>query len=97
MADAWIVPQRRFCETLSGADDMRDGVNFLDVLFQQSSLRGSMIGSMEELCFGLTLLCEGTISRVLDRTFRLANVAEAHDYTEEHLVRAKIVPLPWDD
>ena len=56
-----------------------------------------MMGSVEELRFGLTLPCEGRISRVLDRTFRLANVAEAHDYMEEHLVRAKIVLLPWND
>ena len=76
---------------------VRAGGNFLDLLFWQSGLHGSMMESVEELRFGLTLPCEGRISRVLDRTFRLANVAEAHDYMEEHLVRAKIVLLPWND
>ena len=53
-----------------------------------------MMGSMEELRFGLSLLGEGKVKPVLDRTFPLANVTEAHDYMEQRRVRGKIVLLP---
>ncbi len=72
-------------------------LNFLDLLFRQLTLRGSMMGSMEELRFGLELLRAGRIKPVLDRTFPLAKVREAHDYMEQRLVRGKIVLLPWGE
>ncbi|MFH0982402.1 MAG: zinc-binding dehydrogenase [Planctomycetota bacterium] len=70
-------------------------VNFLELLFRQLTIRGSMMGSMEELRFGLTLLRQGRIRPVLDRAFPLANVKDAHDYMEQRKVRGKIVLLPW--
>ena len=76
---------------------MRAEINFLDLLFRQLNLRGSMMGSMDELRFGLTLLYEGKVKPVLDRAFPLASVKDAHDYMEQRLVRGKIVLSPWSD
>ncbi|MCP4592528.1 MAG: zinc-binding dehydrogenase [bacterium] len=76
---------------------MHARINLLDLLFRQLSVHGSMMGSMEELRFGLSLVREGALRPILDRTFPLAAVARAHEYMEQRRVRGKLVLLPWAD
>jgi len=70
-------------------------LNFAHLLFGQYHLRGSMMGSMAELRYGLGLLKEGAIRPVPDRTFPLSAASAAHAHLESRDVRGKTVLLPW--
>ncbi|MFQ5496165.1 MAG: zinc-binding alcohol dehydrogenase family protein, partial [Phycisphaerae bacterium] len=52
-------------------------LNIRDLFFRQHQLRGSFMGSMEELRRGLAWLADGTVKAPLDRSFPLADAAEA--------------------
>ena len=69
-------------------------LNFRDLFFRQHQLRGSFMGSMEELQRGLGMLRSGEVKAVVDRTFPLSEVAEAHHYIESRAVRGKAVLIP---
>jgi NADPH:quinone reductase len=71
-------------------------LNFLELLFRQLTLRGSKMGSLEELRFGWELCGRGQIRPVLDRAFPLAEARVAHEYMEARRVRGKLVLLPWE-
>ncbi len=69
-------------------------INFRSLFFRQHQLRGSYMGSMEELKRGLKWLGEGKIKAVVDRTYPLEHVAEAHRYIDSRAVRGKVVLIP---
>ncbi len=66
-------------------------INFRDLFFRQHQLRGSFMGSMDELQRGLRWLREGKIKAFVDRTYPLSEVAEAHRYIDSRAVRGKVV------
>lgn len=73
---------------------MKATINFRELFFRQHQLRGSFMGSFDELKRGLSLLREGKVRAFVDRTYRLADVAEAHRYIESRAVRGKVVLIP---
>jgi NADPH:quinone reductase-like Zn-dependent oxidoreductase len=70
---------------------IRGTLNFRTLFFKQLTLRGSMMGSLDEFRFGLELLKQGKVKPILDRTFPLNEAAEAHRYIESRQVRGKVV------
>ncbi len=69
-------------------------LNFRELFFRQHQLRGSFMGSMAELRRGLELLAEGKIRPVVDRTYSLKDIGDAHRYIESRAVRGKVVLVP---
>lgn len=73
---------------------MKATINFRDLFFRQHQIRGSMMGSMDELRRGLKWLGERKVKAVIDRTYPLSDVAEAHRYIASRAVRGKVVLIP---
>ncbi len=73
---------------------MKSTINLRDLFFRQHQLRGSFMGSMDELQRGLQWLSEGKVKAVVDRTYPLREVAEAHRYIDSRAVRGKVVLIP---
>ncbi len=73
---------------------MKAALNIRELFFRQHQLRGSFMGSMDELRRGLKLLAEGKVKPVVDRTFPLEDAAEAHRYIDSRAVRGKVVLIP---
>lgn len=69
-------------------------LNIRDLFFRQHQLRGSFMGSLEELRRGWRLFAEGKIKAHVDRTYPLQEVAEAHRYIESRAVQGKVVLIP---
>lgn len=69
-------------------------LNIRDLFFRQHQLRGSFMGSMAEFKRGLALLSAGKVKAVVDRTYPLREVADAHRYIESRAVRGKVVLIP---
>ena len=69
-------------------------LNIRNLFFRQHQLRGSFMGSMEEFKRGLGLLAAGKVKAVIDRTYPLSGVAEAHRHIESRAVRGKVVLIP---
>lgn len=59
--------------------------------FSQHTLKGSMMGTMDEFCTGLRLLQDGKIKPILDRTYPLQDAASAHAYIDSRRVRGNVV------
>ena len=75
---------------------MKSTINLRDLFFRQHQLRGSFMGSMDELQRGLRWLREGKVKAVVDRTYPLREVAEAHRYIDSRAVRGKVVLIPQE-
>jgi NADPH:quinone reductase-like Zn-dependent oxidoreductase len=73
---------------------MKATLNIRDLFFRQHQLRGSFMGSMDELRRGLGMLRDGKIQPVIDRTYPLVEVGAAHEYIESRAVRGKVVLIP---
>jgi len=72
----------------------RAKLDIRDMFFKQHQLRGSFMGSMQELRRGLVLLAEGKIKAHVDRSYPMKDVGEAHRYIESRAVRGKVVLIP---
>ena len=73
---------------------MKATLNMKQLFFRQHQLRGSFMGSMDELKRGLRWLAEGKIKPIVDRTYPLQNAAEAHRYIDSRAVKGKVVLVP---
>lgn len=73
---------------------MKATLNIRELFFRQHQLRGSFMGSMDELKRGLKLLTDGKVRPVVDRTYPLKDAAEAHRYIDSRAVRGKVVLIP---
>ena len=69
-------------------------LNIRDLFFKQHQIRGSFMGSMDELRTGLGMLRDGKIRAFVDRTYPMSDVAEAHRYIDSRAVRGKVVLVP---
>jgi len=69
-------------------------LSFRDLFFRQHQLRGSFMGSMEELRRGLQMLKDGKVRPAVDRAFPLHEAAAAHRYIESRAVKGKVVLIP---
>jgi len=65
------------------------------LFFAQKKLCGSMASDLEDLQWGLEQVKEGRIKPLLDRTFPLSQVIEAHKLIVENKVHGNFVLLPW--
>jgi len=76
------------CGASSGADAPTD---LAHLFYRQLELVGSTMGSKADFPAILNLLGEGRLRAVVDRTFSLADVAEAHRYLESRAQFGKIL------
>ena len=58
------------------------------VFFPQKQIRGTLMGDMEDLKWGLEQVAQGLIKPTLDKTFTFEQAAEAHAYSP--------TALPWE-
>lgn len=61
----------------------------------QCQIRGSFMGTLEELKEGLNLVKAGKIRPVLDEAVSLDRVREVHQRIDTHQVAGNLVLLPW--
>jgi len=61
----------------------------------QCQIRGSFMGTLEELKEGLDLVKAGKIRPVLDAAVSLDQVREVHERIDNHQVAGNLVLLPW--
>ena len=73
---------------------MKATLNIRELFFRQHQIRGSFMGSLGELRRGLKLLAAGQVKAVIDRTYPLKDVAEAHRYIDSRAVRGKVELIP---
>jgi NADPH:quinone reductase len=64
--------------------------------FAQKQIRGTLMGDVEDLEWGLEQVRQGRIRPTLDRTFPLAQAAEAHAHLAAGAARGNTVFLPWE-
>ncbi|UCF33362.1 MAG: zinc-binding dehydrogenase [Phycisphaerales bacterium] len=69
-------------------------LNIRNLFFRQHTLKGSFMGSMNELRRGLALLRDGKIKAYVDKTYPLKEAAAAHRYIESRAVKGKVVLVP---
>lgn len=73
---------------------MEAKLNIRDLFFRQHQLRGSFMGSLDELRRGWKLFAAGQLKAHVDRTYPLKDVGEAHRYIESRAVQGKVVLVP---
>jgi D-arabinose 1-dehydrogenase-like Zn-dependent alcohol dehydrogenase len=56
--------------------------------------QGTKMGDMADLEWGLSLVRDGKVKLTLDRSFRLDQAAEAHEYIAAGNIRGNIVLVP---
>ncbi len=64
------------------------------IFYKQLHLHGSMMGTTQELAWGLDQVRAGKIKPILDQTMPLRDAAKAHEYIESRQVMGKVVLLP---
>ncbi|WP_165820216.1 zinc-binding alcohol dehydrogenase family protein [Microvirga sp. KLBC 81] len=64
--------------------------------FAQKQIRGTLMGDVEDLEWGLEQVRQGKIRPILDRTFRLSDAAAAHTHLAAGTAGGSIVFLPWE-
>lgn len=69
-------------------------IDLLRFFFSQHTIKGSLMGTMDELNEGLRLVKEGRIKPFLDRTFPLRDAAAAHTYIDSRKVQGSVVLVP---
>lgn len=68
-----------------------------DFFFNQKQIRGSLMGGIEDIQWGMEQVRLGKIKPVLDRSLPLSQAAEAHRLIANNEVTGNIVLLPWAD
>lgn len=70
--------------------------NVRDFFFAQKQLRGSLMGSKEDLVWGLEQVKAGRIKPLLDRVLPLSQAAEAHRLLAASRMSGNLVLNPWE-
>jgi NADPH:quinone reductase len=63
--------------------------------FGQKVIRGTLMGEVEDLEWGLTMVKQGRILPILDRALPLEQAGEAHRLIAANEVRGSLALLPW--
>jgi NADPH:quinone reductase-like Zn-dependent oxidoreductase len=66
-----------------------------DFFFAQKQLRGALMGSRQDLEWGLELVKAGKVRPLLDQVIPLREAAEAHRLLAANLVKGNLVMDPW--
>ena len=77
---------------VTGVDATFDVRSFF---FAHKSLRGTLMGTMEDLEWGLKQVADGKIRPLLDRALPLTEASEAHRLLATNGIAGNIVLLPW--
>jgi NADPH:quinone reductase len=72
----------------------RTEFNLKNFFFNHHTLKGSMMGTTEDLAEGISLVERGLVKPVLDRTFPLRDAAAAHEYVDSRAVHGSVVLIP---
>jgi NADPH:quinone reductase-like Zn-dependent oxidoreductase len=67
-----------------------------DFFFAQKQIRGSLMGSAQDLAWGLDLVRQGKITPLLDQVIPLREAAAAHELLAANRVKGNLVLSPWD-
>ena len=71
--------------------------NLIPLFFAQKQIRGAVAGGKEDLAWGLDLVQAGTVRPLLQETFPLSQVSEAHWLVAENKnILGNLVLLPWE-
>lgn len=79
-----------FCGTTGGAEVT---ANLASLYLQAQSLLGSTLGTRAELATVLDLVARGRLMPIIDRTFPLDRIREAHEYMDDARRFGKVVML----
>ena len=71
--------------------------NIRDFFFAQKQLRGSLMGTKEDLQWGLDQVRAGAIRPILDRVLPLAETGTAHRLLATNQVSGNLVLDPWSN
>jgi NADPH:quinone reductase-like Zn-dependent oxidoreductase len=66
-----------------------------EFFFAHQQIRGTLMGDVEDLEWGLRLVAAGKVKPLLDRTLPLAAAAHAHELIASNRVVGNLVLLPW--
>ena len=66
-----------------------------EFFFAHKTLRGTLMGDVADLQFGLDLIGQKRIKPILDREFALQDAAQAHEAVGSNQVLGNVVLLPW--
>jgi NADPH2:quinone reductase len=70
--------------------------NIRDFFFEQKQLRGSLMGSAEDLAWGLEQVRQGKIRPLLDKVIPLSKASCAHELMASSEVTGNLVLNPWE-
>lgn len=71
-------------------------LNLIQLFFAQKQIRGAFAGGKEDLEWGLEQVKQGRIKPLLQQTFPLSKVNEAHRLVAESKIQGNLVLLPWE-
>ena len=71
-------------------------INLIPLFFAQKQIRGAVAGSKEDLEWGLEQVKQGRIRALLQQTFPLSKVNEAHRLVAASKIQGNLVLLPWE-
>lgn len=66
-----------------------------EFFFAHKQIRGTLMGDVADLEWGLELVADGRVKPLLDRALPLAEAAKAHRLIAANEVRGNLVLLPW--
>jgi NADPH:quinone reductase-like Zn-dependent oxidoreductase len=66
-----------------------------EFFFAHQQIRGTLMGDVDDLEWGLHLVAAGKVKPLLDRTLPLAAAAHAHEIIAANRVLGNLVLLPW--
>jgi len=67
-----------------------------EFFFAHKTLRGTLMGDVEDFRWGLAQVKQRRIKPLLDRAFPLGRAASAHDAVARNAVAGNVVLLPWE-
>lgn len=76
-------------------DGVESSFNVRDLFFAHKQIRGTLMGSVEDLEWGLEQVAAGKIKPLLDRTLPLERASEAHGLLARNATAGNLVLLPW--
>ena len=72
-------------------------MNLIPLFFAQKQIRGAVAGGKEDLAWGLDLVQAGKVRPLLQETFPLSQVSQAHRLVAENKnILGNLVLLPWE-
>lgn len=66
-----------------------------EFFFSQKEIRGTLMGDVEDLQWGLDLVAQGKVRPLLDHALPLREAADAHRLLAANRVRGSLAMLPW--